>query len=212
MRRINLLPPELAEKRRTRQLLGGMVAAGVGLIVLLVLVYVGQQARLSSQKDRLTEQERRNGVLQRQVAQLGQFSRQQDELKRKELLLNAITKNEVLWSSILTELSLVIPPDDWLTNFTGTLVAGTGGPSTPGVAASIGSLQVNGCTLVPPDGDHLNVAQFLVEIAKPLSFSDDPFLTLTAKGESTCPIQFNAQIQLTDDARRARQPGRERRI
>lgn len=207
MRRINLLPPELAAKRRTRQIAGALLVAGLVVLGLLVVVYGAQRARLASARGELAKQERVNAGLQRRVAQLSQFQRQQTEVQTKERLLAALTANEVRWSSVLTEVSLVIPTDDWLTTFTGLLQQGIVGPGQP-----IGTIQVSGCTLLPSEGTHLNVAQFLIQMGKPLVFADDPFLTLSSVGSETCPVQFNAQIQLTEQARRIAQPGGGRRI
>lgn len=205
MRQINLLPPELAAKRRSRQLIATIAVIALSLVGLLIVLYGAQQARLSGEKRKLEDQRARNATLQRQVAQLSRFKQQQEEVASKQALLTAISKNEVLWSGVLTEISMVIPPDDWLKNMTGTVSA------TPGSLA--GSIQMGGCTLLPPDGDHLNVAQFLVAIARPLSFADDPFLTISSKGEPTdCPVQFNASIQLTEAAKRSAFPAKERKV
>ena len=207
MRRINLLPPELAAKRRTKKLVGFAAIGGLAVLGLLVILYGAQRARLASARGELQRQERVNAGLQRQVAQLSQFQKQQTDVQTKEKLLLALTRNEVRWSSVLTEVSLVIPTDDWLTNFTGLLQQGVINPGQP-----IGTIQASGCTLLPADGTHLNVAQFLVQMGKPLIFADDPFLTLSSVGSDTCPVQFNAQVQLTDQARRSAQPGGGRRI
>ncbi|MGH2829082.1 MAG: PilN domain-containing protein [Actinomycetota bacterium] len=209
MRQINLLPPELAAKRRTRQTLGALVAGGVVVVVLLGILYAAQQARLAGQRRALDRQRQTNTGLQRQVTQLSQFSRQQEELRTKASLLQTLTRTEVRWSVVLTEISLVIPIDDWLTTFTGTVASGAAQATVPGA----GSIQLAGCTLLHPDGTHLNVAQFLVQIAKPLEFADDPFLTLSTKAEvDSCPVQFTAQVALTDQARRTAQRGGERQV
>lgn len=205
IRRINLLPPELSARRRSRRALLGILAGGAALIALLLIVFVAQKARLGNERGKLEEQQRANARLSRQVSRLRRFAQQQEELRQREQLLQALTGSEILWSGVLKDVSVVIPPDDWLVSFTGSATAA----GTPG---AIGTVQVAGCTLVPADGDHLNVVQFLIQIAKPLSFSDDPFLTLTSKTDSEqCPVQFNAQLQLTESARRSAQAGRERR-
>ncbi|HEX9696372.1 MAG TPA: hypothetical protein VGB64_08660 [Actinomycetota bacterium] len=207
MRRINLLPRELAAKRRARQIAGVVVVAGLVIVGALIVFYGAQRARLASARGDLERQERVNAGLQRQTAQLAQFAQQQADVQTKEQLLAALTRNEVRWSSVLTEVSLVIPSDDWLTNFTGLVQTGIVAAGQP-----IGTIQVAGCTLLPPDGTHLNVAQFLVQLGRPLIFADDPFLTLSSVGSGDCPVQFNAQIQLTEQARRSAQPGGARRI
>lgn len=207
MRRINLLPPELAAKRRSRQIAGMIVVAGLVVLGLMVILYGAQRARLASARGELERQQRVNAGLQRQAAQLSQFAQRQEQLRTKEQLLAALTRNEVRWSSVLTEISLVIPADDWLTNFSGIIQQGIVAPGQP-----IGTIQASGCTLLPPDGTHLNVAQFLVQLGRPLIFADDPFLTLSSIGSDVCPVQFNSQIQLTEQARRSAQPGGGRRI
>lgn len=206
MRRINLLPRELAAKRRSRQIAGMIVIAGLVMLGLMVIVYGAQRARLASARGDLERQERVNAGLQRQVAQLSQFAQRQQQVRTKEQLLTALTRNEVRWSSVLTEVSLVIPADDWLTNFSGLVQQGIIAAGQP-----IGTIQVSGCTLLPPDGTHLNVAQFLVQLGRPLIFDDDPFLTLSSVGSDVCPVQFNAQLQLTEQSRRSAQPGGARR-
>ncbi|HVL88606.1 MAG TPA: hypothetical protein VM841_00075 [Actinomycetota bacterium] len=207
MRRINLLPPELAAKRRSRQIASMIVIAGMVLLGLMFVIYGAQRARLASARGELERQQRVNAGLQRQVTQLSQFAQQQEQVRTKEQLLDALIKNEVRWSQVLTEISLVIPADDWLTNFSGLVQQGIVGPGQP-----IGTIQVSGCTLLPADGTHLNVAQFLVQLGRPLIFADDPFLTLSSIGSDTCPVQFSAQLQLTEQSRRGAQPGGGRRI
>lgn len=203
MRRINLLPPELAARRRTRQLAGGLVAAGLGVLGLLVILFLAKQAMLAGQRGKLEDQERVNAGLQRQVTQLAQFQQQQDELRTKEQLLVGLTRSEVRWSVILDNISAVIPADAWLTNFTGQLTAA----GTPGAAGAVGQLQLGGCTLTPPGGTFLNVAAYLVQIAKPLEFADDPFLTLASIGTADCDVTFTSQVPLTEAARRVNQRG-----
>lgn len=213
MRQINLLPPELAAKRRARQTVGALALGGVALIALLGVFYGAQRARLAGERNTLEVQQRENAQLQREVSQLSQFSRQQQELQTKTTLLQAVTRNEVRWSVVLTEISLVIPIDDWLTTFTGVTTAGPGGGAAPTTATvTSGTIQFGGCTLLHPDGTHLNVAQFLVQIAKPLEFADDPFLTLSSRGDPSCPVQFTASATLTDQARRSAQRGGQRQI
>lgn len=212
MRRINLLPPELAAKRRSRQLMSLIAAGAVGVLVLLGIVYVAQRARLGSERNKTEQQQQRNAALQREVAGLQQFAGQQMELQSKQALLSALSRNDILWSGVLQDVSLAIPGDDWLTSFTGTT-----SPAGAAAATGVGQIQIAGCTLVPSDGDYLNVAQFLVQIAKPLSVADEPFLTRAERAKvipgttSPCPVSFNAQLTLTEKSRRIDQ-GRERKV
>jgi Tfp pilus assembly protein PilN len=213
MRQINLLPPELAEKRRARRVTRLMMLGALGMVVLLVLVYTAQLARLSSERNRLETQRTNNAQLRQEVAQLSQFARLRADLEAKQGLLTTLTVNEVRWSVILSDISRVIPTNAWLTSLTGTVQAPAAGSApqpqaTPG--ARIGSIQVAGCTLLPPDGTHLEVARFLIRIGMPLTLAG-PFLTLSSKVGGLCPVQYSANVNLDAGARRANQPGAARR-
>ncbi|MHB8511333.1 MAG: PilN domain-containing protein [Actinomycetota bacterium] len=205
MRRINLLPPELAVRRRARQLIGLMTAIAVALVAIMGIIYGVQRARLASVNNSVTQQNQRNDQLQSEVNALQQFAGKQMDLQAKQTLLTALSKSEILWSSVLEDIALVLPADDWLTSFTG-----SASPPTVGSAA-VGQLTLGGCTLIPSDGDYLDVARFLDAMAKPPSFSD-PFLTRAEKqkvtpgapsGTSQCPVSFSSSVPITPQALRA---------
>jgi hypothetical protein len=213
MRQINLLPPELAEKRRARRVTRLMLLGALGLAVLLALVYTAQLTRLSSERSRLETERTNNAKLRQQVAQLSQFARLRAELDAKQGLLTTLTVNEVRWSVILSDISRVIPSNAWLTTLTGTVQApatGTAPQPQASPGSAIGSVQFAGCTLIPPDGTHLEVARFLIRIGMPATLVS-PFLTLSSKTGSACPVQFAANVDLDTQARRANQPGAARR-
>lgn len=213
MRQINLLPPELAERRRARRVTRLLLVGALGLAVLLALVYTAQLARLGSERNRLDEQRAENARLRSQVAQLSQFSRLRSDLEAKQRLLTTLTVTEVRWSVVLSDISRVIPTNAWLTSLTGNVAAATttGSAQPPaGAASAIGSLQFGGCTLIPPDGTHVEVARFLIRIGMPATLVS-PFLTLSSRTGGTCPVQFNATVNLDTGARRGNQPGAARR-
>lgn len=213
MRQINLLPPELAERRRARRVTRLMMLGSLGLAVLLALVYVAQLTRLSSERSKLEAEQANNAKLRQQVAQLSQFSRLRADLDAKQRLLSTLTVNEVRWSVILSDISRVIPTNAWLTSFTGSVQApATGGAPQPQASpgAGIGTVQMAGCTLIPPDGAHLEVARFLIRIGMPATLTT-PFLTLSSKTGGLCPVQFTANVGLDTGSRRANQPGAARR-
>ncbi|GAC1425342.1 MAG: hypothetical protein NVSMB57_16850 [Actinomycetota bacterium] len=223
IRRINLLPPELAARRRTRRQTGLLAAGGGVLLVLLAIIYLIFNAQLSAERQKVADQQARNAQIRRQVDALQRFEGKQMELQNKQATLSALSRNEVLWSSVLQDLSIAVPSDSWLTSLTGAVTppATTTG-ATPGTGSlgpqNIGQVLVSGCTLIPPEGEYLNVAEFLVQIAKPTSFGEDVFLTRAEKAKApangpapTCPVSFNSQIFLKTHALRVQQ-GKERRV
>ena len=205
MRQINLLPPEIAQRRRARQISVALAAAGLGLVALLILVFLVQAARLSGERGRLDEARQRNANLQREISRLQSFATLQQTLRTKEELLEQLTANEVRWSVLLNDISLVIPSDVWLDNFSGSVQAPA--PGSPVVAgAPIGTIQVTGNTFT-----HLDVARWLSRIAGVREFVF-PYLSLSSKSEEAGAslVTFNSSVQLSDAALRRNQPGGKR--
>ncbi|MFY9587728.1 MAG: hypothetical protein WAT66_09765 [Actinomycetota bacterium] len=201
MRQINLLPPEIAQRRRARQITVALGAAGLGLVALLIIVFLVQAARLSGERGNLEDAKRQNSALQRQISSLQSFATLQQTLRTKEQLLDRLTSNEVRWSVLLNDISLVIPSDVWLSNLSGSVQAPT--PGTPVTTnAPVGTIQVTGNTFT-----HLDVAKWLSRVAGVREFAF-PYLSLSAKAATT--VTFNSSLQLSQSALRRNQPGGKR--
>jgi Tfp pilus assembly protein PilN len=205
-RRINLLPPELAQRKRARQLLSTLGAGGIVLIVLLGIVYAIAVARLASEHHALEVQQEKNDALQAQIAQLNEIARSQVLLKQKSDLLTTLTASEVRWSTVLSDVSLVIPSDAWLTTFTGNVSTTPG--TTPEGVASYGSVTMNGTTFSQDD-----VAKWLTRLDAVEQFTF-PYLSLSQKDTiaDTVVVTFNSSVQLSQDALRKNQKGAQRPV
>lgn len=206
MRQINLLPPDIAQKRRARQITFLLVAGGLGLIALLVLIFLVQTARLAGERGKLEEAERVNDRLERQVNQLQGFAQLQTTLRTKEQLLGRLTANEVRWSLLLNNISLRIPSDVWLTNLSGSVQPPAPGAARPGQTVAVGTIQVAGVTFT-----HLDVARWLSRLADVDEFVF-PYLSLSSKTElaNRPVVEFNSSVQLSQKALRANQQGGQR--
>jgi len=208
-RRINLLPPERAERRRARQLTTSIAAAGVVLVILLALVFVAEIFRLNGQKHSLSTQQATNASLQSQVATLSQFQQLETQLQQKTTLLKNVTQDEVRWSVILADVSLVIPTDTWLTNLTATETVNTGTQAAPGAGAvnqPLGTIQLTGVTF-----SHLDVAKWLTRLAGVDAFTNT-YLSISSKSVigATNVVNFSSSVELSDQAFRRNQRGADR--
>jgi Tfp pilus assembly protein PilN len=207
-RRINLLPPEREVQRRARQLTVTIAAAGVALVVLLGIIYAAEVVRLHGQQNKLEAQEDRNADLQAQVAKLSTFDQKELELTQKTTLLGQLTQNEVRWSVVLADVSLVIPSDVWLTNFTGTVSVATAAQqaAAAGTPPPLGTIQMTGVTF-----SHIDVAKWLTRLAGVDAFTN-AYLALSSKGSIslTDVVNFNSSVQLSTEALRKNQRGAER--
>ncbi len=118
MRRIDLLPPVYARRRRQRRNLGLVGLAG--LVILLLLVgwwfYLGVQ--VDDAQDRLTDVETRNSQLQAQITELQRFAELAAEVEAKRTALQTVFAGDVDWPALMTELAMVVPGEVWLTNMT----------------------------------------------------------------------------------------------
>ena len=150
MSQVNLLPPEILQ-RQARQRLAYLIAAGGAVLIVLILgFYVMQAGRLSGVHGDEARQQRSNAAIQTQIGQLQQFATLQQRAQEKERLLGSAFAYEASFSSMLEDVSRVIPSDAYLTtlslqitppqpgaqaatSFVGTLTAG-------GQAASVQSL------------------------------------------------------------------------
>src|SRR2546428_4134340 len=156
MTQVNLLPTEVREGQKSRRALAAVIL-GVGAVVFLLLfVYTLQSARLANANHKLDAQKALNQSLQTQINSLQQFANLKAEVALRQTLMQQALSNEVRWSGVLRDISMVIPGHMWLTGVTGTVAdqpvssGGSPPPPTPppppvgGAPALVGSLHFTG--------------------------------------------------------------------
>lgn len=121
---INLLPPEIQQKRRAKRLITFFLLGFVVLILFMFFVYGALSYRVYQQEKLLSERKQQNIKLTTQIAELKGYEAKQAELQKLEDATNRALAGKVLWSRIMNELSMVIPSDVWLVDFTGDAAAG----------------------------------------------------------------------------------------
>jgi Tfp pilus assembly protein PilN len=141
MTQVNLLPPELRAREVTRRLTSLVVIVGVIVLGLIGLFYFFQVMNLSRARDDLAAQEGVNRQLQAQVNDLQRFQALQDQLEAKQELVSSVFVDEVSWSTVLVDISQVIPSEAYLTNLTASISAVA--PATGG-APLIGTVTFTG--------------------------------------------------------------------
>src|SRR5918999_3820594 len=141
MKRINLLPREVAVRRRQRQQTVGLVGIGIVFILLLALVWFFRQGQLRNEEERREQAEARVQTLEARVAALREFALLDQTVKQKEQTLATAMTGDVAWSRLLIELSMIIPGDSWLTSLTAAATAPEQQQDTqPGQPAALGTL------------------------------------------------------------------------
>jgi Tfp pilus assembly protein PilN len=145
MTQVNLLPPEIRQRaiiRRNTFLVG---AAGVGLIGLMVLLYLMQASNLAQVNDDIAAQETTNASLQDQANQLAGFATLKTQAEAKGAILKQVFANEVSMSSLMQDVSDIMPSDAFLTSMAVTTAApGAEVPTASGLTTFVGQVTFAG--------------------------------------------------------------------
>ena len=123
MQRINLLPSE--ERRKASRERGLMYALLFLILVVAVLgvLYVFESQRLTARNQDVATQQSRLDAVNVEVAKLKPFEALQSQRASMTQSASTIVDSRVIWSSILEEVSLLIPDTVRLTVLTAAVPA-----------------------------------------------------------------------------------------
>lgn len=186
MVRINLLPPEILQKRRAEKVFGYVGIGAVIAIVLLLIVwgiggYLVRNANvdLQSKKDQAAN-------FQKAAEAFAIFeSKEADLASRRDVVTRALA-GRVDWTRLFSELSLVLPADTWVTSLK------VAEQTTP-------NFDVMGRALDPqdtPDAGHKSIASCLIRLAD-LEQLRDVWLTTSEKDIATYEPDSVVSFQIT---------------
>jgi Tfp pilus assembly protein PilN len=198
---VNLLPPELLSRQKTRRLTSLVIGAGAVLMVVLVGFWFLQGQKLSGIEEDIAAQELDNANLQVQIEELAGAQLLQEEAASKEALLATAYAGEVSFSQLLMDLSKVIPSDAYLSAFDAALVPAvtTETVTTPGTAAFAGGFTVAGAA----DGFE-SIASWLTRLESVRGWVN-PWLSNAAEiGSNTGLYTFTSGADLSSEALTAR--------
>lgn len=203
--RVNLLPPEIAEQRRARQVQGALAAgvlAAVGVAAVLVVLANGQVNRA---EEELAASKQRNVTLQKEADRYAEVPKVFAQVDAARSQLELAMGKEVRWSYFLNDLSLKTPNAVWLTEMT---VAQTV-DSDPAAAAAVpvdgGQAYLNSplgsVTFRGKATGHNGVAAWLDALAKQEGF-DQPYFTESKREDigAEQAVTFDSKVAITDEA------------
>lgn len=192
--RVNLLPPEIAERVRFRRIqygLGGGVLAAVGVVALLYLAAVG------SVNDATTELETANttnAALQAETAKYAEVQAVYAQAAAAQAMLTQAMGEEVRFSQYLNDLSLTVPENVWLQNvtFKQATTPSALGTTEPG----IGQVTFTGVGF-----KHDDVAVWLESLARQKGYTD-PYFTSSTKAliGTRATVNFSSTVTMTPAA------------
>ena len=142
MPRINLMPPEIAESARLRQVQLVAVLIVILAIAIDVVLYLGAHKKVSTAQSALNDAKTQQTELQSKLDSLASVQQTFADVQAKQALLTSAMGEEVRWSYVLNDLSLRMPSNVFLTSLavSETALPGTAPRAAGTVPISIGSI------------------------------------------------------------------------
>lgn len=170
--RVNLLPPEIEERRRFRRIqlgLGAGVAATAGVVALLFVAATGS---VNAANEELELANAENARLKAETATYADVQAVYAQAAAAEAMLTEAMGTEVRYSELMSNLSLSVPENVWLKSlvFTQAEVAPAVGATEPG----IGTVTVSGVGF-----SHEDVAVWLESLAGQEDYTNPYFSSST---------------------------------
>jgi Tfp pilus assembly protein PilN len=157
MTQVNLLPPEVKTRQRTRRYTLAATGAVAASVVLLLVVFVVQTVQLGEVEESLQSQQRVNRGLQTRIDDLQPVARLHAQVQSRQELADSLLADQVVWSGVLRNVSAALPGGLWLTSMTGTVTPTA--PGTPGGPAVLGNIQFHGQAF-----EHVTVGSWLTRL------------------------------------------------
>ncbi len=207
MSQVNLLPPELLSRQKTRRLTTLIIGAGAVIVAVLVGFWFLQGQKLSGVNDDIAAQNATNVGLQTEIDGLQDAQALQEEAAGKQALLSVAYAGEVSFSQLLMDLSKVIPSDAYLLSYDAALsgAIATGAATTTDTTvptAFAGAFTVEGGA----DGFE-SIASWLTRLESVRGWVNPWLSNAEETGDNTGLYSFSSGADLSSDALTAR--GRE---
>jgi Tfp pilus assembly protein PilN len=199
--RVNLLPPEIEERRKLQTLkvaLGGTVLASLGLVAALFVLAAGQ---VSSAQNDLDQANSTNQSLTQQVASYSEVPQTKAKVAGAQAQLAAAMGQEVRWSYFLNDLGLRVPANVWLTKLTitQTVDGTTSAASSNGTtlfSPELGTIEADGNALA-----HTDVAAWLDSLARERGLNQVYFSKSDLGSIGDTPVvSFSSKANITPNA------------
>jgi Tfp pilus assembly protein PilN len=204
MTQVNLLPTEVREGQKSRRALAAVILAVGAAVFLLLFIYTLQTARLANANHKLAAQQALNQGLQTQIDSLQQFAQLKAEVALRQTLTQQALTNQVRWSGVLRDISMVIPNQMWLTSMNATVsdalqggaAATPGAPPVVGAQTLVGTIQFQGVA-----SDNPTIALWLSRLVR-VNGWENSWLSSAQKivqdplNPSGSKVQFSSSVDL----------------
>lgn len=196
--RVNLLPPEIEQRRTFRRVQTGLGGAVLTSVALVALLYAGAASAVSEAETDVAETTAVGTSLRAESTQYQDVTAVYAQAAAAKAMLAQAMGEEVRWSRLLNDLSLTVPDDVWVKNvaFTQAPAAVPTAGTTGTVPASIGTVTFSGVGF-----GHDAVAVWLESLAEQKGYAD-PYFSNAAESliGTRKVVTFTSTTTLTPDA------------
>jgi len=196
MSRVNLLPSEIKKGQQVRQRTVLVLMGAAAVIGVIILLWVLQGARLNNVNDEIDAQNQTNAGLQQEINDLQKYDALRTEAQQQEQLLASAYANEVAYSSVLVDVSKVIPPDMYLTSWSSNVDTTAVAPTTPtSTTTFVGTMTFAGATL------HFDsLSTWLTRLEGVQGWANPWTSNISQEGNVAGAFTFDTSVDLTQDA------------
>lgn len=115
MMRINLLPPEIVEKRRAEHRVVYLGLGAGALFLVLAIVWAVAATQVAGKQRDLDAKQQQVQLTQAKADKLAIFEQKEQDLKKRQSVAQQALSGRQNWAKLCDEISLVLPTDVWLT-------------------------------------------------------------------------------------------------
>jgi Tfp pilus assembly protein PilN len=199
MIRINLLPPEIVQKRKDEKRWRWVALGGVVATVIVVLGFLVLQFQVSAKQAEVASVRQQAASLKEKADKFRIFQEKRTDLATRKAVADVALAGRMDWSKLLAELCLVLPSDIYLQRI------GVAEPPDMAAVPPRGTLSIAGRALDypydTPDLGYKSVAKLLVRLAE-LESLDNVWLSNSTKPapppEDTTDDGSGADTVITD--------------
>lgn len=188
--RVNLLPPEIAERKRFQRIQAGLGAGLLTAVAVVALLHLDAAGDVADAEDEHAAAAARGAALAEQTAEFADVEAVYARTAAAQDVLHRAMGQEVRFSEFLHDLSVTVPEDVWLQETTFTQ------DETATASGGIGTVSFTGAAR-----SHDDVAVWLETLATQDGYTDPTFTGATAadvNGRRT--VTFTSTVTLTADA------------
>jgi len=177
--RVNLLPPEIAERAVFQKIQLGLGAAVLAAVGIVGLLYVSASHGVTNAQTDLDTATSQGTSLEAQSAKYADVTATYARAAAAQATLRTAMGNEVRYSQLLNDLSLTIPSNVWLSTLAYTAAPPAAPASVPVAGAPAAAPSVGTFTATATAFSHDDVAVWLEAVAGLKSYANPYFSTST---------------------------------